>query len=162
MLSRRVARRRLEAGEQQSYLLWALQSFFRLVACTAAQLPTQLRATLELYFAGQRAEYKPCSNQRITSGSKPRGHARRHTRINCIPRATATRLQDEDERRCRPARSRNLQPPLHKTPRRGRERCRPARSRNLQPPLHCAPLGVGVSLCCLPLLRHIGGSPATP
>ena len=86
----------------------------------------------------------------------------RHTRINCIPRATATRLQDEDERRCRPARSRNLQPPLHKTPRRGRERCRPARSRNLQPPLHCAPLGVGVSLCCLPLLRHIGGSPATP
>ena len=45
----------------------------------------------------------------------------RHTRINCIPRATATRLQDEDERRCRPARSRNLQPPLHKTPRRGRE-----------------------------------------
>ena len=63
MLSRRVARRRLEAGEQRSYSLRALQSSFRLVACAAAQLPTQLRATLELYFAASGRNHKPCSNE---------------------------------------------------------------------------------------------------
>ena len=50
----------------------------------------------------------------------------------CIPRATATKLQHEQKRRCRPARSQNLPP--------------------LQP--------LGVSLCRLPLLRR--WSPTTP